>query len=199
MLLIISGVVWVFSIFSESQKLSNSTEQRIQGIQIAREWIEAFENIRDTNWLLFAADYGNCWNVMYYNAGCIWTTNTVNDIGHQVSYIVEKSANNRWFLTPITKTTANDEFSDADYRNDFLVQQDADGFYVQWGWGTDIIPIFTREIYVEYIEDTNSDLFINSNDEKVRITSIVQWNDSAWDTARRVELVTELTNWKNES
>ena len=56
---------------TSSQKLANSTEQRIEAIQIARDGIEAFINIRDTNWVLFAADYENCWNALNYDDTCI--------------------------------------------------------------------------------------------------------------------------------
>lgn len=196
MLMVVTGIVWLFWIFTESQKLSNSTEQRIQAIQIAREGIEWFENIRDTNWLLFAADLWNCWNVINYNTLCFWNTTTALDISHSGSYIINRDTENKWVLTPIVKTPANDEFIDADYRTDFLVQKDADWFYTQ-SWGIDFSPIFTRELFVEYIEDTDGSLAIDSNDEKVRITSIVQWNDSASSSPKKLELVTELTNWKN--
>lgn len=198
MLMVVTGIVWLFSIFNESQKLSNSTEQRIQAIQIAREGIEAFENIRDTNWILFAADYGNCWNVLDYNNTCFWDTGTSGDIGHQASYILSRDTNNRWTLVPIAKWASNDEFSDSDYRTDFLVQKDADGFFTQ-SWGVDFTPTFTRELFVEYIEDTNSSSSIDSNDEKLRVRSIVQWNDSATaDWSRKIELEKEFTNWKSK-
>jgi len=63
-----------------SQKLANSTESRIEAIQIARDGLEAFTNIRDTNWLRFAADRANCWNVLNYNASCIGSATTTYDI-----------------------------------------------------------------------------------------------------------------------
>lgn len=196
MVMVTTGIVGLFSIFTESQKLSNSTEQRIQAIQIAREWIEWFENIRDTNWLLFGAALGNCWNVLNYNDLCFNNATTSLDIAHNGSYIINRNTDNRWVLTPITKTSSNDEYLDPNYRTDFLVQKDAEWFYTQ-SWGTAFNPLFTRELFIEYIEDTDGNSTINSNDEKLRITSIVQWNDSARDSARKIELTTELTNWKN--
>lgn len=196
MLMITTWLVGLFSIFNESQKLSNSTEQRIQAIQIAREGIEWFENIRDTNWLLFGADLGNCWNVVNYNNSCFWNTTSAFDMAHEWSYILNRDISDRWILSEIIKNTSNDEFSDIWYRNDFRVQKDANDFFTQSG-GIDFSPIFTRELFVEYIEDTNGDSTIDSNDEKMRVTSIVQWNDSAGSEPRQLELVNELTNWKN--
>ncbi len=55
----------------ESVRLSDLTAQRLQAIQIAREGVEAVENIRNTNWILYAADYKNCWNTLDYNNSCI--------------------------------------------------------------------------------------------------------------------------------
>jgi len=197
MVMISLGLSGLFWIFSESQKLSNSTEQRIQAIQIAREWIEAFENIRDTNALLYRADLKNCWNVENYNSACFWDDSIIPDIGHEVSYSVTQDSSNRWMLNRISKWTSNDEFNDLWYRDDFRVQLDSDWFYTQSWSGTNTSPVFTRELFVEYIEDTDGIAPINSNDEKMRVTSIVQWNDSAWDIGKRIELVSELTNWRN--
>ena len=195
MLIVITGIVWLFSIFSESQKLSNSTEQRIQAIQIAREWIEAFENIRDTNWLLFAADYQNCWNVRDYNRDCFWRGPTAEYIEHLSRSTMQRDANNRWVLSPVIITLTNDEFTDSWYRNDFRVQKSGSWFYLQWWWGIDFLPIFTREILVEYI-DTGTPIWADNQDQKIKVTSIVQWNDSSSDVPRKIELVTELTNWE---
>lgn len=198
MTMVVAGLVGLFSIFSESQKLSHATKQRIEGIQIAREWIEAFENIRDTNWFLFSADLWNCWNTLNYNSSCFGDAWTTLDIQHNASYIITQDSDNRWILTEVTKTAANDEFSDVGYRNDFRVRKDNSGFYTQ-SWGVDFLPIFTRELLVEYIEDTTNppDSIINENDEKIRVTSIVQWNDGTTATGKRIELQTELSNWKN--
>jgi len=56
---------------TSSQKLANSTALRIEAIQIARDGLESFTNIRNTNWVRFAADYENCWNVLHYDINCI--------------------------------------------------------------------------------------------------------------------------------
>lgn len=194
MVMVITGVVWLFSIFYESQKLSNSTEQRIQAIQIAREWIEAVENIRDTNWILFSADYKNCWNTIGYSVSCF--SNSGYGIKNKWSYTVTRDATNRWILQEKQLNETRD-FWDSAYRNVYRVKKDATGFYSQ-GTGDDFSPIFTREMRFDYI-DTDGNTAINSNDEKMQVTAIVSWNDSSSTEPKKIELQTELSNWKNES
>jgi len=71
LLIIIVWVTWLYDIFNASQKLSNTTKNRIEAIEIAREWIEAMKNIRDTNWLMFGWDKTNCYNTLNYDSGCV--------------------------------------------------------------------------------------------------------------------------------
>ncbi len=71
LLIVVTGVTGVYTLLNSSQKLAISTGNRIEAIQIARDGIEAFTNIRDTNWIRYSADYKNCWNVMNYNPSCI--------------------------------------------------------------------------------------------------------------------------------
>ena len=197
MLIVVTGITGMYTIFSQSQRLANTTWNRIEAIQIAREWIEAFTNIRDTNWVLFAADYKNCWNTMNYNNSCIWDdTNTQGtDIGNNSRYtIYQDTTTNRWLLEARLGTN----YSDTVYRNNFRVNKDANWLYTQSGWTTSN-PIFTREIQVQYIEDTNWAWWITSDDEKMRITSKVEWLDNSKSTPHTIELETILTNWKNKA
>lgn len=61
----------MFGILNSSQRLANTTGNRIQAIQIARDGIESMTNIRDTNWVKFPVDYENCWNTLNYDGLCI--------------------------------------------------------------------------------------------------------------------------------
>lgn len=197
MLIIVTGITGMYSIFTQSQRLSNTTGHRIEAIQIAREWIEAFTNIRNTNWILFAADYKNCWNTLNYNNTCIWDdTNSQNtDITSTDRYVVyPDESTNRWMLESRTGT----DYSDTLYRDNFRVNKDSNGLYTQSGW-TLSNPIFTREIQIEYIEDTNWVWWITSDDEKMKITSTVQWLDNAKATPHSIELEMILTNWKHKA
>ncbi len=202
MLIIVTGITGMYSIFTQSQKLSNTTENRIEAIQIAREWIEAFTNIRNTNWILYAADYKNCWNTFNYNSACIGNNTFTTDMIHSWSYtITQDPTTSRWLLGLQTSWDHTDSW----YRNRFEVFKDWDWLYTQSSW-TSFKPLFTREIIIQYLEDNidsapdwKSSVSIDSNDEKIKVISRVQWVDSSKDTPYTVELDTILTNWKNKA
>lgn len=190
-------IVWSYKIFINSQKLSHTTKNRIQAIEIAREWIEIMKNIRDTNWMLYSFDRKKCWNTLNYSTDC-YNTNSTN-IENNKSYIIYKnSSNNQWYLSE--KNTSSN--FNTDYINNFKVWLDSDWFYTQSWSTTDLKPVFTREIKINYL-DTNWDSFIIINwtdltklDEKMKVTSLVQWVDSSWTKPHKVELETILSNWE---
>jgi hypothetical protein len=188
MLIIVVWVVWTYKIFTNSQKLSDSTAYRLAAISMAREWIEVITNIRDTNWLLFWSNTTNCWLTFNYNSSCItagWTTTNIPTW----SYKIYKNSNNRWYLSwPI----ATWNYSDSTYRDNFRVNLDSDWFYTQSGW-TNFLPIFTREIKIYYPSDAWTP------PQSVNVESIVRWSDSSrtnWNF--EVKLQTLLTNWKKD-
>ncbi len=195
LVVITSSIIWAFKIFVVSTQLSTSTKNRIQAIQIAREGIEAFTNIRDTNWILFSADYENCWNTLNYDQSCIWDNLwTSTYIEDWKSYIVYQAVDNRWNLE--LKPTGN--YSAPEYRDSFKIYLDStNSLYTQnsASW-TELLPIYTRELIVNYI-DTNW-WWIDSNDEKIRLTSLVQWADSSTSRPYKVELETIISNRKNK-
>lgn len=177
MMIVTIWVVWMYNIYNNSQNLSNNSINRLKAIDIAREWIEAVTNVRDTNWLLFWANLDNCWDTYNYDSSCI--TNNVNISSR--SYIIYKNNENRWILEP--KTTWN--YSSWTYRNNFEVKTDDKWFYTQSWWTNKIIPLFTREIK------------INNLWQEMNVKSIVRWTDSwrnSWNY--EVKLETTLTNWK---
>ncbi len=181
MMIIVSWITWMYLIYQNSIKLSESTKHRIEAIEIAREWIEAVKNIRETNWLIFWADYTNCWNTLNYDQACVWDTLNTTDIPVW-SYIIYKWTNNRWYLDSKFSWI----YSDPTYRTNFEVYKDNDGLYTQsWAIWTHFKPLFTREIQISY-PDT----------EKIKVTSKVQWADNTSAEAHTVEINEELTNRK---
>ncbi len=195
MLIIVMGIVGMYNIFSRSRALSTSTWNRIKAIQMAREWLEAVTNIRNTNVILFGSDTKNCWNVFNYDVNCIGNTGVGTDIQNNTRFIVNKDTDNRWKLfTPVTSATG---YSDTDYRNAFRVNIDTNGLYTQSG-GTTFNPLFTREIDISY-EDTDSDGSATSNDEKMNVSSIVRWWDSSSTKPYEVRLDLLLSNWKERN
>jgi hypothetical protein len=177
MLIIVTGVTWMYNIYTKSINISNSVNNKIQAIQIARQWIEAMINIRDTNWQIFSSDYNNCWNSLNYNSWCIWTTDNKM---WAWSYINYKDSFNRWNLWAKTTWTFW-----TDYINNFRVLLDDKWIYTQSWTTTELKPIFTREIKISYPET-----------HKMKVTSLVQWVDSSSSKPHKVEIDQILTNWK---
>lgn len=196
LLIVVSWIVGVYWLVTSSQKLSVSTKNRIEAIQIARDGLEAFTNIRDTNWLIFAGDRANCWNVLNYNPTCIGNTGTTTDIAVSANQWIRisRNANNQFFIG-IQNHGWNNNYLDTWYIWLFRIFLDAQGFYTQ-STGTILpnAPVFTREIRVEYI--TPSGTIWSSNESRMRVTAIIQWMDVGVSTPKRLEMSTELTNWK---
>ncbi len=192
LLVVVSWIVGVYGLLNSSQKLARSSSDRIEAIQIARDGLEAFTNIRDTNAQLFAADLQNCWNVTNYEDSCIGSPTITHDIRHSATQwlIISRNTNNQFELT---RRNIGWWYSTNGYRNRFRVQKDSRWFYTQ-NWGTDFLPNYTREMKVEYFNADNS--VWNSNSPKMRVTAIVQWNDPARETPRKIEMNTILTNWR---
>jgi hypothetical protein len=184
----------MYKIYSSSMNLENSTSNKIQAIQIAKEWLEAMTNIRDTNWLLFSSDYKNCWNTYNYDTGCV-SNISPNLIAHNGHYIVYQDTDSRWKLfSPSWVSIYN--FGDTNYQNAFKIWLDANGFYTNTWVTTNLYPIFTREIRVHYIDTSDPTNGPDSWDEKMEVRSIVQWVDPSANVPHKVELKTILSNWK---
>jgi len=182
MLIVIVWVVWMYNIYWSSQKLSDSTANRLQAISIAREWIEAMMNIRDTNWILFAANTNNCRNSLNYNSSCIlWVWTLISSW----SYIIYKNTDDRWTLSGAISW----DYTDSAYRNNFLVKLDSNWFYTQ-SWWIDFKPLYTREIKISYPS------WWWTSTWEMNVESIVKWSDSAKNWFYTINLNTTLTNWK---
>lgn len=193
-LIISSWLVWVYKIYDNSNKLSDGVKNKIQAIQIAREWIEAFTNIRDTNWLRFSSNYEDCWNTLNYETDCISSTNINHIIKENELYKIYKNADNRWQLKEHSDNT--EDFSNSSYRDFFKIWLDENWLYTQtWSTSTGVLtPIFTREIKISYLDSPAT----WKNYEKLKVTSKVVWTDSSSSKNRKVVLDSILTNWKNK-
>jgi len=192
-LILLIWILWLFNIYKKSLNLSTNIKFKIQAIEMAREWIEAMENIRNTNWLLLWADPKNCWNTLNYDNLCVWDTWTSHDITAWL-YKIYTDSNGRWLLSKSSSLTSKD-YKNSDYRNFFKINKDSNWLYTQ-SWWTTFKPTFTREIDINYNTDTNWDWNKNSNDKIMTINSIVMWVDSSWTWTHIIDLWTDLTNWK---
>lgn len=187
-LVIVIWLTWVYSIYSASTKVIYSLETKIQAIQIAKEWIEAITNIRDTNWLLFSSDKKNCWKTFNYNSGCIWNT-APNNIEDLWNYKIYRDVDNRWILEKAW--IFPDNYANSSYRNFYGIWLDTNWLYTQ-SWVVSVLNNnFTRQIKTTYF--TPNGWSIN---DWLEIRSIVRWVDSWRTWYYEVELKTILTNYK---
>lgn len=210
LLIVVTGIVWVFWLLKSSQELANSTANRIEAIQIARDWLEAFTSIRDTNWILYWADAKNCWNTFNYDSSCIWDHSSSvwypnsTYINHTwvVGFTLYRNVNNQFEIRK--RNSNNENFSDPDYRNRFWIRKDTNGFYTQQGWslytanGSE--PLYTREIRINYLAADNTlggSTVTYVKYPKMQVTAIVQWREPNSPEPKRLEMTTMLTNWKD--
>lgn len=179
LLIIVTWITWLYNIFNESTKLSNTTKNRIEAIEIAREGIEAMKNIRDTNWLIYGSDTINCFNTLNYEPNCVWWWWT--KIWDNKSYkIYQNKSDFKWYLDE--KSTWS--FSNITYRDNFRVYKDSDWYYTQSG--SIDKTIFTREIKVSY----------SGGNDLMDVKSVVHWTDSSKKGSHKVELDSLISNWK---
>lgn len=185
-LIVVTWVTWMYKIYSNSIKLATWTKNKIQAIQIATQWIEAFTNIRDTNWQVFPGDTTNCRNTLNYDWSCIWATNNNHRIGSWSYIIYIDNSNFRWNLSK--KTWLWSDYSDSTYRSNFRVWLNSKSIYTQTWVLDNLKPIYTREILVSYPDWTFT--------WSLLVKSKVMWADNTTNTHREVELEQILTNWK---
>jgi hypothetical protein len=188
LMVITTWVTWMYYLYNKSTILTNSTANKIKAIEIARQWIEAFTNIRDSNWIKFSGDFPNCWNVKNYNTDCIWDETKDYDIASW-SYIIYKKIDNSWKLE--TKETGNFW---SWYINNFKVWLNDKWIYTQTWITTKLKPIFTRELQVSYLTDEWT--IWDSNDNKIKIFSLVQWIDNGAKNTHKIKLEQILSNRK---
>lgn len=189
-------IVWTYSFFSKSRAFLDWVSAKIEAIEIAREGIEALENIRNTNWLRFSANIDDCWDTLNYDSDCIsWAW---NKIWWNV-YILE---NKNWLWN--LKSTRDSTIFQKKYHNLWVWKDVNTWKYCQtlfddvncitkWvDWKT-IIWTYTRKIKVENIWLSRSN---PSKVTKIKVTVTVEWIDSSKSWFRKIELVNLMTNYK---
>jgi type II secretory pathway pseudopilin PulG len=202
LLIIVTGITGVYSLLDSSSKLADATGKRIEAIQIARDGLEAFTTIRNTNWMRFAADYENCWNVENYNIQCVWASNSSHTFGLSSTegYIIYKNSDDSFMLAK--KDNSGWDYQDTDYRDNFAIQKDSAWLYTQsWGtlYGVNTTPFYTREIQIDYLNAAGASQWsASSNHPMMKVTAKVQWIDSAKKTPQVLEVSTVLSNWEGK-
>jgi len=179
----------MYNLLKKSTDLTTSIKNKIVAIQIARQWIEGFTNIRDTNWILYSSDYEDCWNNLNYKPDCIWDTTSTYDIKQNWNYKIYLSSDKRWDLKEAPAMTLN--YSNNTYKTFFRVWLDSNWIYTQTWTTTNLVPLYTRQINVTY------NWWVTSSQTMI-VKSIVQWLDWTSTQPHKIELEQTLTNWKSK-
>ncbi len=98
------GVTGTFQVLQGGVKLASTTESRIQAINLAREGIEAVENIRNSNWTKFSSDLENCFDVANYDPSCVGNSSVSKMYMAAGATKVLTNQSGMWYLTGTTST-----------------------------------------------------------------------------------------------
>lgn len=175
-------IVWTYEIINSGQKLATTTENRIKAVNIAREWIEAVTNIRDTNWIKFSSDYINCWNTADYNPSCIWTSISTPTLTWNILY----QNGSLWYLSWSTNSGV--------YLDDkWMIYQTGANFPISWDSTlcTNLVNKSCRTPFTRNIQ-----ILTDFAGNDMKINSIVEWVDNSKQGKHTINLETTLKNRK---
>lgn len=132
---------------------------------------------------------------MNYSGSCVGSTWVSTDIRISANQgiRISRDVNNRFFIW-IQNHGWNNDYTDTWYLWLFEVFKDNQWFYTQ-NTGSGFYPRFTREIRVQYLDPTGA--IGNSNDDRMEVKAIVQWQEAGSSDIKKVEMDTLLSNWKN--
>ncbi len=179
-------IIWVFWFFSRSRDFLDWVSAKIEAIEIAREWIEAVENIRNTNWLRFPWNKKFCWNVLNYNSSCI-LDNDQNTNAEKIKEGANYIVNNVEWVWMLEEKDWSWNFSNPEYRERFIVWKDNNWKYCQ-KLTSDCkkIPLnYTRKIQIK-----------ESDMQEMSVKVVVEWQDQSSSKPRKVEIDNLLKNYK---
>lgn len=170
----------MFVVLTQTINFSYDTESRIKAVNLAREWIEAVTNIRNTNWLRFSSDRKNCWDTKDYNNSC-FSGNIENKIKDNKYILV----NENWAWKLWTWST---------------------DVYVNWSWtyyqwSTTWTMSFCKNTKNNNSQSANCKSHFqreieikNKTDDSMDVLVTVTWFNGFG--KRKVTLTSTLTNWK---
>lgn len=184
-------LIWIFSFFSKSRVFLDWVSTKIEAIEIAREAIEAFENIRNTNWIRFPWNTDFCWNVLNYDWSCVLDTKTSMSSPKITSNSTYILYNDNWIWKIEARQVDWLSYSSSEYRNRFFVWKNESTWkycQIPQSWDNECKKIlfnYTRRIDVK-----------NITKDKMEIKVTVEWKDQSSSAPRKVEIVNLLTNYK---
>lgn len=194
-------VVVIFAVTNLVVSIIRTNSENIHTLTaygLAQEGLEAVRNIRDSNWLL-----GARYNGKLGGAGVpIWGSSLPDSLGEESYYIVKYGVFQRSITNPgiagiasaapwkLERINGPDDDQTVLYRRE-LQSSTSNGsgevrYVHQDGLTNDQPTLYKRFVIVKNVSDS-------SDFEKMRVTSVVQWQEQSRD--KEVRLVTELTDW----
>jgi hypothetical protein len=178
--------VWLLTVWQithSGQRLADNTENRIKAINLAREWLEAVTNIRDTNWIKFPGGKERCWNVLDYETDCMNSTNKPRLSGSYIPYL----SGSLWYVNIATNTTNTGVYMNGSgfpYQTSATLPSTTPRCTVDTLTGC--VTRFSRTVTVS--PDGNN----ASSASGMTVTATITWRDQQ---EHSVTLSTYLTNW----
>ena len=179
------GLLSAIGLATYSFQSTDSATRQIVGTALAREGVEAIQNIRDTNWLtstLESCDFLGAGQLCHQS----WNTNL------SAGSYVPQYVGDTWSLIPLNSL------------NHQLYLDQNTGLYHHFTGNGFISTIYSRRITLQY--DTSTAPFNNPQNPKIIGVSTVWWrsrkcpptnNPDSLPQSCKVTLELHLTNWKD--
>lgn len=137
---------------------------KVVALNLAEEAFEALRNIRDTNYLLFAADPDNCWNKYDVTDVNACSDGSAPEITDGETYYLDRSYTSyplfEWTLAEVTYSDIHGRLSlynvDADGDRDTDAQIYAKGNLNETAYTTEVKNAFKRQISIDYETSGNA-------------------------------------------
>lgn len=173
MVILSIAIVGVFGLVRNGLRLTNLTENRVTALNLAREWLEAVANIRDTNWYKYANDKDYCWMTAHYDGACIAN---IGRFYRTWSYVVFRS-----FVTPGEPPTRY-EYEQSSRL--ILPVDDSNTLHDQWillSVGNDIDlknRDITKDPFTIYLDDRSLPYQVNADIDALPQMTCTRWKGS---------------------
>ncbi len=176
------GIIGTFQLVGSGTKLAATTENRILAINLAREGIEAVENIRNTNWLKFSSNLENCFDVKGYDNACVGGGSVATLYGGPYHLSNESGL---WYVRGDATSWSGVAFDG----NGLSIQGTGSSLpRCQRGSRHDCRSIFSRTIRITDVGVAGA--------KALKVRSSVSWRDASRTEPYEVTLEKILTNWK---
>ncbi len=147
--------------------------EKLQAIELAMEGLDAVQNIRDTNYLLFPDDTDTCWDKLGLTATSTCSSATeISDTDYYLLQTFDSDPKYRWDLYPVAWSPAKPGYMNLfDFTPDATIPDETVPYYSDWhnaataDFTTNTEHAFERVITVDRspTDSTGTDLCADGN------------------------------------